>query len=183
MQMSVLSSSSCLVFHPLILIGNLVHRKSRPLEYWTTHLMILYPESQQKRNVHNNARGKKHKKSVKKLSGAKELKSVYLNTYFKVLQKLNLFHRRNVKLLSFGDDEGATEETEPVTFKKKGVFRPDCAYHLSLRLPSCSLTLVLYPVIDNHDHAMPNILAPVKSAPNKSDLSPIVSTADVMVCH
>jgi hypothetical protein len=95
--------------------------------------MILYPESQQKRSVYNNAREKKHKKSVKKPSGAKALKSAFVNSYFRVHQKFNLLHRRNVKLLSFGDDEGATEETEPVTFKKKGIFRPDCAYQLNFR--------------------------------------------------
>jgi len=89
--------------------------------------MILYHESQQKRSVHNNAQGKKHKKNVKKLSGAKALKSVFISSYFTVHRELNLLYRRNVKLLSFGDDEGATEETEPVTFKKKGIFRPDCA--------------------------------------------------------
>ena len=32
---------------------------------------------------------------------------------------------RDVKLLSFGADEGGEEE-EPVTFKKKPIVRPDC---------------------------------------------------------
>jgi peptidyl-prolyl cis-trans isomerase SDCCAG10 len=38
---------------------------------------------------------------------------------------------RNVKLLSFADDEDAAEEAEPVTFKKKGIVRPDCVYQLN----------------------------------------------------
>ncbi|TFK39571.1 cyclophilin-like domain-containing protein [Crucibulum laeve] len=33
--------------------------------------------------------------------------------------------KKNVKLLSFGADEDATEENEPVAFKKKAIFRPD----------------------------------------------------------
>lgn len=39
---------------------------------------------------------------------------------------LNLIDLRNVKLLSFGDDEEATDQAEPVNFKKKGIVRPDC---------------------------------------------------------
>jgi hypothetical protein len=34
---------------------------------------------------------------------------------------------RDVKLLSFGADEGVAEDEEPVLFKKKAIFRPDCA--------------------------------------------------------
>lgn len=35
-----------------------------------------------------------------------------------------------MKLLSFGEDEGAGEDEEPVLFKKKGIVRPDCKlYH------------------------------------------------------
>lgn len=35
-----------------------------------------------------------------------------------------------MKLLSFGEDEGAGEDEEPVVFKKKGIVRPDCKlYH------------------------------------------------------
>lgn len=37
----------------------------------------------------------------------------------------HVFRRRNVKLLSFGADEDAAEENEPVTFKKKPIFRTD----------------------------------------------------------
>lgn len=37
---------------------------------------------------------------------------------------------RDVKLLSFGADEAAEEE--PVVFKKKAIFRPDCMYALSI---------------------------------------------------
>lgn len=37
----------------------------------------------------------------------------------------DLLLARNVKLLSFGADEGG-EEDEPVTFKKKAIVRPDC---------------------------------------------------------
>ncbi|KAF8993447.1 cyclophilin-like domain-containing protein, partial [Cyathus striatus] len=33
--------------------------------------------------------------------------------------------KKNVKLLSFGADEEATEDNEPVVFKKKAIFRPD----------------------------------------------------------
>ncbi len=38
---------------------------------------------------------------------------------------------RDVKLLSFGADEGAEEEEEPVTFKKKPIVRPDCQFILA----------------------------------------------------
>ena len=38
---------------------------------------------------------------------------------------------RNEKLLSFGADEGAAGDDVSVSFKKKAIFRPDCA-----RIPS-----------------------------------------------
>lgn len=43
------------------------------------------------------------------------------NTY----QLISFLRSRNVKLLSFGADADATEESEPVTFKKKAIVRPD----------------------------------------------------------
>lgn len=36
---------------------------------------------------------------------------------------------RNVKLLSFGADEGGEEEEAP-TFQKKSIYRPDCMLRL-----------------------------------------------------
>jgi hypothetical protein len=34
---------------------------------------------------------------------------------------------RDVKLLSFGASEGMADDEEPISFKKKAIFRPDCA--------------------------------------------------------
>ena len=41
-----------------------------------------------------------------------------------------LLSYRDVKLLSFGADEGVEEEDEPTTFKKKPIVRPDCKREL-----------------------------------------------------
>lgn len=41
-----------------------------------------------------------------------------------IASELSTVASRNVKLLSFGEDEGGEEEEEPVVFKK-AIFRPD----------------------------------------------------------
>lgn len=86
--------------------------------------MILCPGSRPQKSGSSNAQGKRLRESEKKRSGGKVPKSVFV--YSPNLPTLTSEWRRNVKLLSFGDDEGAAEEAEPVTFKKKGIVRPDC---------------------------------------------------------
>ncbi|KII87131.1 hypothetical protein PLICRDRAFT_55168 [Plicaturopsis crispa FD-325 SS-3] len=58
--------------------------------------------------------------------------------------------KKNVKLLSFGDDEGAAEEeSEPVVFKKKGIVRPDL---VDTPLPTVPLPEVVQPRVASTSH-------------------------------
>jgi len=68
-----------------------------------------------------------------------------------------MIHSRNVKLLSFGDDEGAVEEAEPVALKKT-IVRPD--------------------MIDNPEKSIPDILVPL-SMPSQSDKQPSSSLKEL----
>lgn len=75
-------------------------------------------------------RRNKLKKREKRLRSVKVQRSTsYLQTndqYSKnTYQLISFLRSRNVKLLSFGADADATEESEPVTFKKKAIVRPD----------------------------------------------------------
>ena len=93
--------------------------------------MISYHESLQKKNGHNSERGKKHRKREKRPSCEKALRSMFC-VFTSEWQKLDsISSRRNVKLLSFGDDDGIAEQAESFNFKKKGIVRPDCAYMLN----------------------------------------------------
>jgi hypothetical protein len=58
--------------------------------------------------------------------------SSFINCFFQILlttpPPLSFANARNVKLLSFGADEDAGEDDEPVVFKKKSIVRPDCTF-------------------------------------------------------
>jgi len=72
------------------------------------------------------------REEAERRKGAKKCVCAYL---FRSASEFHFFfsYCRNVKLLSFGDDDGATEEAEPSTFKKRGIVRPDCAFYLNFR--------------------------------------------------
>ena len=88
--------------------------------------MTSFPESQQPRNGPSNAPEKKTSVSERKPRGEREPKSQ--NLFMGVAYMIDWPTFRNVKLLSFGADEDATEQSEPVTFKKKAIVRPDCGF-------------------------------------------------------
>lgn len=78
--------------------------------------------------MHNNVPAKLHNVNGKKQNDARELKSqniAFLTTI--PTHSPREFGFRNVKLLSFGDDEGAEDEDgEAIVQKKKDIARPDC---------------------------------------------------------
>ena len=48
-----------------------------------------------------------------------------------------------MKLLSFGEDEGAREDEEPVIFKKKGIVRPDCKLYCTFNSKESRIVIYL----------------------------------------
>ncbi|KAF9244174.1 cyclophilin-like domain-containing protein [Melanogaster broomeanus] len=74
--------------------------------------------------------------------------------------------KKNVKLLSFGDDEGAAEGGEPVVFKKKDIVRPDLID--DPRASSIPLPAVLKPPPpqkagkEDRDQSVEELSAPIK---------------------
>ena len=76
---------------------------------------------------------------------------------------------RNIKLLSFDDDEGATEEAEPVVFKKRSIVPPDRMYHLISAHLVIELTSSSNSVIDSHEQTVPDIPIPLQRVHKQSD--------------
>lgn len=92
-----------------------------------------------RRNAYNNVPEKQPKKSEKKSSDGKEPRSARLALQNRRRNSDCL--TRNVKLLSFADDEGAADEEEPIVFKKKAIVRPDCASPFAVLRASADISL------------------------------------------
>ena len=109
-----------------VLTQVLAHQRSRLFELSTTPSLTLSLESLRRRNAPSNELGSKLYGKEKKNNDEEVLRSMCVHRM--VTTQLTLPFR-DVKLLSFGTDEGGADE-EPIVFKKKPIVRPDCVFSM-----------------------------------------------------